>query len=105
MKCLCSVEDGEEQLTEGMSPKVVEVYKSVGKIMSRYSAGKVPKAFKIIPNLKQWEEVRRPADLQTCLPSHRLTETSTGCSVVRSATFTAQQWPISWPAVLQRELC
>ena len=55
----CSDEDAEEQIPEGMSPKVVEVYKSVGKIMSRYSAGKVPKAFKIIPNLKQWEEVTK----------------------------------------------
>ncbi len=46
-----------------MSPKVVEVYKSLGKIMSRYSTGKVPKAFKIIPNLKQWEEVNTPTNL------------------------------------------
>lgn len=56
---ICSNEEEEEdQIPQGMPPKVVEVYKSVGKIMSRYSAGKVPKAFKIIPNLKNWEEVR-----------------------------------------------
>ena len=55
-------EGDEEQIPEGMSPKVVEVYKSLGKIMSRYSTGKVPKAFKIIPNLKQWEEVSAPTD-------------------------------------------
>ena len=61
MSVLCSSEDDEEQIPEGMPPKVVEVYRSVGKIMSRYKAGKVPKAFKIIPNLKQWEEVGPPA--------------------------------------------
>lgn len=57
LSVLCRGEAEEEQIPEGMSPKVVEVYKSLGKIMSRYSTGKVPKAFKIIPNLKQWEEV------------------------------------------------
>ena len=37
------------------------MYEAVGKIMGRYSAGKVPKAFKIIPTLKNWEEVRMMA--------------------------------------------
>ena len=32
----------------GLSPQVVEVYTSVGKLLSRYRAGKLPKAFKII---------------------------------------------------------
>lgn len=40
-----------------MDPKVVEVYTAVGKIMSRYTAGKVPKAFKVIPNLQNWEDI------------------------------------------------
>lgn len=58
----------EDQVPDGLPPKVVEVYRSVGKIMSRYSAGKVPKAFKIIPNLKNWEEVSSmPA--QTACPA------------------------------------
>eukprot|EP00798_Chlamydomonas_sp_ICE-L_P021238 gene21238-28154_t len=50
-------EAGEEPLPEGLDDKVVEVYRGVGKLLSRYSSGKVPKAFKIIPNLKNWEEV------------------------------------------------
>ena len=29
----------------------------VGQYLSRYTSGKVPKAFKIIPSLKNWEEV------------------------------------------------
>ena len=36
---------------------MVEVYHAVGKIMSRFTAGKVPKAFKVIPNLQNWEEI------------------------------------------------
>lgn len=40
-----------------MDHKVIEVYRGVGQLMSRYTSGKVPKAFKVIPNLKNWEEV------------------------------------------------
>jgi essential nuclear protein 1 len=35
----------------------VEVYRGVGTIMSRYHSGKLPKPFKIIPGLNNWEEV------------------------------------------------
>jgi essential nuclear protein 1 len=41
----------------GLNPQVVEVYTSVGQLMTRYRAGKVPKAFKIIPALKDWEQI------------------------------------------------
>ena len=40
-----------------MDPAVVEVYRGVGALLSRYKSGKVPKAFKIIPALSNWEEV------------------------------------------------
>jgi hypothetical protein len=30
----------------GMDPKVVAVYRSVGKLLSTYRSGKIPKAFK-----------------------------------------------------------
>mmetsp|Transcript_30799 Transcript_30799/g.38008 ORF Transcript_30799/g.38008 Transcript_30799/m.38008 type:complete len:427 (-) Transcript_30799:58-1338(-) len=49
--------DQVEDKSNGLSPQMVEVYTNVGKILSRYRAGKVPKAFKIIPSLKNWEEV------------------------------------------------
>jgi Bystin len=29
----------------------------IGKMLSHYTAGKLPKAFKIIPSLSNWEEV------------------------------------------------
>ncbi|XP_035006892.1 bystin [Hippoglossus stenolepis] len=40
-----------------LDPKVVEVYKGVSKVLSRYRSGKLPKAFKIIPALANWEQV------------------------------------------------
>lgn len=36
---------------------VVEVYRGVGVLMARYHSGKLPKPFKIIPGLNNWEEV------------------------------------------------
>ena len=50
-------EEEEEDLPEGLDDKVVQVYRGVGKLLSRYTVGKIPKAFKIIPNLKNWEEI------------------------------------------------
>lgn len=37
--------------------KVINVYTDIGKILSRYTSGKLPKAFKVIPSLTNWEEV------------------------------------------------
>lgn len=37
--------------------KIAEVYGLVGNIMSKYRSGKVPKAFKIIPKLSNWEDL------------------------------------------------
>lgn len=57
----CSFEDGGNDggflAPSELNPKVVEVYRGVGSLMSRYTSGKVPKAFKVIPNLKNWEEI------------------------------------------------
>ncbi|KAL3141390.1 hypothetical protein ABBQ32_004967 [Trebouxia sp. C0010 RCD-2024] len=52
-----SGQNGAAVIPPGLDPKVVEVYHAVGKIMSRFTAGKVPKAFKVIPNLQNWEEI------------------------------------------------
>ena len=48
--------DDEEGYTT-IPAKVAEVYTDIGKILSRYTAGKLPKAFKVIPSLANWEEV------------------------------------------------
>ncbi|KAI9097176.1 Bystin-domain-containing protein [Phlyctochytrium arcticum] len=40
-----------------MNEKVVEVYTKVGLLLSRYKSGKLPKTFKIIPSLADWEDI------------------------------------------------
>ncbi|KAL7461985.1 hypothetical protein ACHAXS_002389 [Conticribra weissflogii] len=37
--------------------KVVQVYTDIGKLLTHYTSGKLPKAFKVIPSLHNWEEV------------------------------------------------
>ena len=39
------------------NPEVRRVYGEIGKIFATYRSGKVPKAFKVIPNLEKWREV------------------------------------------------
>ncbi|CAO3582572.1 unnamed protein product [Absidia cylindrospora] len=51
------VEEEENTLSPAINPKVVEVYTKVGQLLSRYKSGKLPKAFKIIPLLNNWEEI------------------------------------------------
>eukprot|EP00930_Biecheleria_cincta_P095456 TRINITY_DN87419_c0_g1_i1.p1 TRINITY_DN87419_c0_g1~~TRINITY_DN87419_c0_g1_i1.p1 ORF type:complete len:444 (-),score=87.19 TRINITY_DN87419_c0_g1_i1:135-1424(-) len=41
----------------GLSPKVVQVYGDIGKWLKTYKSGAIPKAFKVIPSLRNWEEV------------------------------------------------
>lgn len=51
-------EEGEKpEEPTNLDPKVMEVYTKVGELLSRYKSGKVPKAFKIIPTLSNWEEI------------------------------------------------
>jgi len=40
-----------------LDEKVVSVYNCLGEILSKYRAGKLPKAFKVIPALTNWEEI------------------------------------------------
>lgn len=40
-----------------MDPQVCELYHGVSKVMSRYTSGMLPKAFKIIPTLTNWEQI------------------------------------------------
>jgi hypothetical protein len=42
-----------------LPPKVVAVYTEIAQLLKHYSAGKLPKAFKIIPSLTNWEEVSK----------------------------------------------
>jgi len=40
-----------------LDPRVVEMYQGVGKILSKYRSGKVPKAFKVIAQFRNWEDL------------------------------------------------
>ena len=58
------------QMTEAVSvrggsqidEKVVSVFEGVGKILSKYRSGRLPKAFKVIPSLSNWEEILHLTD-------------------------------------------
>lgn len=59
-------------LTRGgpsIPPKVAEVYTAVGKLLHHYTSGKLPKALKMLPHLRNWEEVlwlTRPDEWSPC---------------------------------------
>eukprot|EP00879_Flechtneria_rotunda_P004242 GHRR01004490.1.p1 GENE.GHRR01004490.1~~GHRR01004490.1.p1 ORF type:complete len:506 (+),score=188.53 GHRR01004490.1:176-1693(+) len=52
----------------GLDERVIEVYRGVGQLLARYTTGKVPKAFKIIPNLVIWEDVLQLTDPEAWSP-------------------------------------
>lgn len=45
-----------------LDDRVVELYKGVKLVLSRYRSGKLPKAFKLIPALANWEQVLQITD-------------------------------------------
>lgn len=40
-----------------LPPKVIAAYEKIGQILSTYKHGKLPKLFKVLPTLKNWEQV------------------------------------------------
>lgn len=40
-----------------LPPKVILAYEKIGQILATYTHGKLPKLFKILPSLKNWEDV------------------------------------------------
>ena len=64
-----SAESVDARVRSEMHSEVVEVYASVGKILKTYTSGKLPKAFKILPVLRNWEEVlyvTKPEEWSPC---------------------------------------
>ncbi len=43
---------------EQLDDRVVNMYKQIRGVLTTYRCGKLPKAFKIIPSLINWEQVR-----------------------------------------------
>ncbi|KAL0486810.1 bystin [Acrasis kona] len=46
-----------QDVQDKVHPKVATAYKKIGSILASYTSGKVPKAFKVIPSLANWEEI------------------------------------------------
>jgi len=40
-----------------LDQRVIDMYKTIGEILSKYRSGKLPKAFKVVPRLNHWEYV------------------------------------------------
>lgn len=63
-KIMAKLQEREEQKTVQrqpdavlLPPKVIAAYEKIGKILSTYTHGKLPKLFKVIPSLRNWEDV------------------------------------------------
>lgn len=42
---------------QDLDPRVKEMYEGVRDVLRKYRSGKIPKAFKIIPSLRNWEQI------------------------------------------------
>ncbi|KAH6780816.1 bystin-like protein [Perilla frutescens var. hirtella] len=57
------IKEKDAQVSTGEKPmpkldnSIIELYKGVGKLLNKYTSGKMPKAFKHVPSLQFWEEV------------------------------------------------
>lgn len=49
--------DGTGVQMRDLDERVVNMYKSIRQVLTKYRSGKLPKAFKVIPNLRNWEQV------------------------------------------------
>ncbi|VDK29969.1 unnamed protein product [Anisakis simplex] len=52
-----SAADNEDVSVRNLDPEVVDMYHNVGTVLSTYRSGKIPKAFKIIPKMINWEQL------------------------------------------------
>lgn len=42
---------------QDLDPRVKQMYEGVREVLQKYRSGKLPKAFKIIPKLRNWEQI------------------------------------------------
>jgi len=45
------------QVVKDLDPRVKEMYEDIGEVLEKYRSGKVPKAFKVIAQFKNWEQL------------------------------------------------
>ncbi|VDK82392.1 unnamed protein product [Litomosoides sigmodontis] len=55
LQSVCPEDD--EFMIKQMDPAVVEMYHEIGLVLSRYRSGKLPKAFKVLPKMMNWEQL------------------------------------------------
>lgn len=55
----------EQRFVKDLDPQVCDLYRGVAKVMAKYRSGVLPKAFKLIPTLANWEQI-----LQYTAPEH-----------------------------------
>eukprot|EP00095_Tigriopus_kingsejongensis_P008334 maker-scaffold395_size185061-snap-gene-0.27 protein:Tk08334 transcript:maker-scaffold395_size185061-snap-gene-0.27-mRNA-1 annotation:"PREDICTED: bystin-like" len=48
---------GTAQRQPAFDPATVEMFEGVGRVLARYRSGKVPKAFKVVPQFRHWEDL------------------------------------------------
>ncbi|KAL5243055.1 hypothetical protein ACI65C_010465 [Semiaphis heraclei] len=49
--------DAESVQLQDVDPRVIQMYKGVKQVLTTYRSGKLPKAFKLIPKLRNWEQI------------------------------------------------
>ncbi|KAK6235251.1 hypothetical protein SCA6_010588 [Theobroma cacao] len=52
-----------------LDDSLIDLYKGVGKFLNKYTAGKMPKAFKHIPSMQLWEDVLYLTELENWSPN------------------------------------
>jgi len=67
-------------LQSTLDPKVIAAYKKVGIVMKSFKSGKLPKAFKIIPQTQNWEELLFLTNPETWSPHSSFEATKIFCS-------------------------
>nr|CAD2200163.1 unnamed protein product [Meloidogyne enterolobii] len=56
-----------------IDPKIVDLFTEIGQVLKKYRSGRIPKAFKVIPTLVDWEkiiELTRPDDWSAAAMLH-----------------------------------
>lgn len=67
--------------TQGqLDAKIIAAYKKVGVVMKSYKSGKLPKAFKIIPQTQNWEDLLALTDPASWSPNSSYEATKMFCS-------------------------
>lgn len=49
--------DAQSMQLQDIDPRVKQMYEGVRDVLRKYRSGKIPKAFKIVPNLRNWEQI------------------------------------------------